>query len=109
MPQFLVDHNVPIKVYHWLCREKFQTTYVADIDPEIPDREIAKIAEEGNFIVITNDRDFLDLSLLFPNLSVIVFAFRDQKAEVRIEALKKVIPELRNQKEKGLLLVLKDH
>jgi predicted nuclease of predicted toxin-antitoxin system len=106
MLKFIVDHNVPFKVVRWLREECYEVLSVGELDPQMPDREIAKLAEHEKAILLTNDRDYLELTFFFPNFSLVIFAFLDQGTAVRITALEKILPQLKNLKE-GTILILK--
>lgn len=92
--KFLIDQNIPLGVVRFLQNKKYNCQLIKEIDPEISDHKIAKIASRENKILLTNDKDFIRLSSLFPKLVVVIFNFHDQSAQIRNQALKSIISEL---------------
>lgn len=95
MLRFFVDQNVPNNVSSFLLDLDYDVKLVRDIDSEMTDNSVLKIAEKEQRIVVTNDKDFLRLSLNYPEVDIIVFAFKNQSAKCRIESLKKLLPKLK--------------
>ena len=96
MLRFFVDQNVPNKVSSFLMDLAYDVRLVRDIDYDMSDSTVLAIAQKENRIVITNDKDFLRLSLSYSDVDIIVFAFKNQSAQCRIESLKKILPKLKN-------------
>lgn len=48
MFSFLIDHNVPKSVGLFLLRKKYNIKLVKDVDPEMPDMQVIKLAIEEN-------------------------------------------------------------
>lgn len=95
MLRFFVDQNVPNKVSNFLKDLAYDVKLVRDIDPGMSDSKVLQIAESESRILITNDKDFLRLALTFLNVDIIVFAFKNQSAQCRIDALEKILPKLK--------------
>ena len=58
--RFLVDECTGPKVAHWLRKEGHDVFSVYEEARGIDDDEIMKIAFKNYFIIITNDKDFID-------------------------------------------------
>ena len=56
--RFLADENIPFYTVRKLRNCGCDITWVTEISPGISDREVIKLAESGNRIIITFDRDF---------------------------------------------------
>jgi predicted nuclease of predicted toxin-antitoxin system len=96
MLKFFVDQNVPNKVSSFLVNCDYDVRLVRDIDSGMSDSKVLEIAQKENRIVVTNDKDFLRLSLNYSDVDIIVFAFKNQSSKCRIESLKKILPRLKN-------------
>lgn len=92
---FLLDHNVPKSIGDFLGQAGYGVQFVKEIDPEISDKKLIKWAISEQKILITNDKDFLNLSNFYPEADVILFDFLDQSSRVRINALEKILPHLK--------------
>ncbi len=103
MRRFLLDHNVPLSVAAYLKGEGHDVLLVRDTDPEMADSDVLQLALQEQRIVLTNDGDFMGLAPFYPDTDIILFACRQQGAEVRIQALRKTLPDLRQSI--GLLIV----
>ncbi len=79
MRKFLIDVNVPKDLWLLLKEEGFAFHCLHDIDREMPDREVVKLALKKGYIVVTCDKDFSVLQKLFPKLEVIIFQAKTQE------------------------------
>ncbi len=95
MLKFLVDHNVPKSVSLFLMAKKYNVKLVKEVDPEMSDLQVVKLAIQDNRIVITNDKDFISLSVKYPNVNIVLFDYFSQSPELRISGLRQVLPELK--------------
>lgn len=94
MLKFLVDQNIPKSVSLFLSKQKFNVKLVKSVDNEMTDKEVVRLALAEKRIILTNDRDFLDLGMRNKNANIIVFECFSQTSELRISLLKKVIPSI---------------
>ena len=64
--KFLVDAQLPYQLKHWLLAKGFDAIHTRDLPAQnlSADREIAKVADDDNRVVITKDSDFLKLHIL---------------------------------------------
>lgn len=94
MLKFLVDHNVPKSVSFFLKRKRFNVTLVKDINPEMTDLQVVALAKKENRIVISNDKDFISLSVKHSGVDMILFNYLNQSSDIRITGLKRILPKL---------------
>lgn len=95
MLKFLIDHNVPKSVGHFLKKRTFDVKFVKDLNPEMTDLQIVILARREQRIVVSNDKDFISLSVLNSDVDIILFNYLSQAAEIRIGGLKKILPKLK--------------
>ncbi len=94
MFKFFIDHNVPKSVTVFLKKEKFNVLSVQDINPEMTDLQIIELAKKEKRIIVSNDKDFISLSVKHGGIDMILFDYFNQSAEIRIDGLKKILPNL---------------
>ncbi len=94
MLKFLVDHNVPKSVSGFLKKQKHNVKLVKDVDASMTDLQVLNLAEGEGRIMVSNDKDFIALSVKCSNVDMILFSYLDQSAEVRISGLKKILSKL---------------
>lgn len=94
MLKFLIDHNVPKSVSVFLKKQRCNVKLVKDVNPEMTDLQVLGLAEEENRIVVSNDKDFISLSVKYSTVDMILFSYLSQSAEVRISGLKKILPNI---------------
>ncbi|MEK9167088.1 MAG: DUF5615 family PIN-like protein [Patescibacteria group bacterium] len=95
MLKFIIDHNVPKSVGIFLQKAKYNVKFVRYINPEMSDLQIINFAAEEKRIIISNDKDFRYFSVKYRNVDMILFSYISQQADVRIDGLKQVLPELK--------------
>jgi predicted nuclease of predicted toxin-antitoxin system len=103
MLKFLIDENIPKSVSLFLIKQKCDVKLARDIRTELTDKEILQIALKEKRIILSNDKDFIDLALNHKDLNIILFNFMNQGSDIRISALKKILPNLKGQF--GILLL----
>ena len=96
MLKFLIDHNVPKSVTDFLKKQKYNLKLVKDINATMTDLQVLSLAEEEGRIIVSNDKDFVSLSVKYSNIDMILFSYLNQSAEIRISGLKKILPKLRS-------------
>jgi predicted nuclease of predicted toxin-antitoxin system len=95
MLRFLVDHNVPKSVSVFLKKNKYDVLLVKEVNAEMKDTSVIKLALKEKRIVLSNDKDFLHLASRFTKADIILFDFLSQSPEVRIAGLKMILPKLK--------------
>jgi len=58
--KFFADESVEKAVVDWLRDQNFDVVYIAERAPSISDKEVIKFANNGDRILITNDKDFME-------------------------------------------------
>jgi predicted nuclease of predicted toxin-antitoxin system len=96
MLKFLIDHNIPRSVGVFLKQKGYNVKLVKDVDPQMTDLQLLKVAKDEDRIVLSNDKDFITLSQKFRNVDMILLSYFDQSSEIRIKGLKKVLPALKS-------------
>lgn len=96
MLKFLIDHNVPRSVCVFLKKKKYDVKLVKDINPEMTDSQVVAVAREEKRIIVSNDKDFVNLSFGNIDVDMILFDYFDQTSDVRIAGLKKILPKFSN-------------
>lgn len=96
MLKFLVDHNIPKSVGSFLKKLKYNVKLVKDVNPEMTDLQLLQLAKKEKRIVLSNDKDFIELSVRHNNIDMILFNYSNQSADIRIAGLKHILPKLAN-------------
>lgn len=105
MLKFLVDHNIPKSVSGWLIARTYDVKLVKDINPEMSDRSVADIAIREERILLTNDSDFVGLYAREGKGDCIIFSLESQGSDLRIKALERILPDMKEGKSFGLLIL----
>lgn len=103
MLRFLIDENVPKSVSLFLIKQKYNIKLARDIKSELTDKEVLQIAIKEKRIILSNDKDFIDLAMHHREVNIVLFDFLNQGSDIRITALKKILPKLKGQF--GILLL----
>lgn len=96
MLKFLIDNNIPKSVGVFLKAKKYDVKFVQDLNPEMTDLQVIAVARRENRIILSNDKDFVALSLGNADVDTILFSYLSQSAEIRIAGLKQILPELKS-------------
>lgn len=96
MLKFLVDHNVAKSISDFLKQQKFNVKLVKDVDATMTDLNVMNLAKKEGRIIVSNDKDFIGLSVKHNSVDMILFSYLSQSAELRISGLKKILPKLEN-------------
>lgn len=60
--KFLADESVDFRLIDALRKEGFEVDSIHEMSPSMSDDEVLKCSHTGNFILITEDKDFGDLA-----------------------------------------------
>lgn len=93
--KFLIDHNIPKSVGVFLKKQNFDIKLVKDINIQLSDLDLIKLAKQENRIILSNDKDFISLNLRYPTVNMILFSLNSQNAEIRIQAIQDIIPKIK--------------
>jgi hypothetical protein len=58
------------------------------------DLQIVQYAKEHKLIILSNDKDFIALSLKYTTVDMILFSYFSQKSDIRIEGLKSILTKI---------------
>ncbi len=94
MLKFLIDHNVPKSVSDFLKKRKFDVKLVKDVDAAMTDLRVLDLAKNEGRIIVSNDKDFISLSVRYSTVDMILFSYLTQSAGVRISGLQKILRKL---------------
>lgn len=65
--QFLANENFPLPSIVLLRKAGYSVSSVAELFPGLSDREVIKKAQEGNFVILTFDKDYGELLFKYGN------------------------------------------
>ena len=96
--KFLVDVGVGIKVERWLISHGYDTKSVRDINPQMLDEEILKIAVSGKRMVITMDKDFGELvyNSGLPHAGVLLLRLEEAAFEEKVKVIENILEKYSN-------------
>jgi predicted nuclease of predicted toxin-antitoxin system len=105
--RFLVDGCTGPKVAQWLRKQNFEVFSVFDDARGINDDKIIEKAYTGNWILITNDKDFREKVYRegFPHKGIIFLRLEDERASVKIETLRQLLKNYKDELENNFVVV----
>jgi len=97
--KFIADINVEKPIVDYLKEKGYDVKWFSDYNCEILDQDLLKIARAEKRILITNDKDFGELTFLQKKLSsgIILLRIKRQKADDKVKILKKVFQNYRDK------------
>ena len=105
MVKFLIDQNIPQGVVSWLIEQGLDVRSVKSVDPQMPDAAVLEICRQENRVLLTNDKDFIGLCIGTRSVNCIVFRMQSQSSFIRIKALGKILPEIKKDKNLGVVIL----
>lgn len=107
--KFLTDENVAVSLVKSLRNMKFD---VKDVKEEklygLKDKELLKLGAKEDRVIITHDKDFINLALAkdLQNRGIILLRFKNQKAlKIQITLLKFLNSNLKDKANKGVIIL----
>ena len=96
--KFLVDVGVSIKVERWLINHGYDTKSVRDINPQMLDEEILRIAVSEKRMVITMDKDFGELvyNSGLPHTGVLLLRLEEAASEEKVKVIENILGKYSN-------------
>jgi predicted nuclease of predicted toxin-antitoxin system len=93
--RFLVDECTGPAVSRWLKRQGFEVFSVYDEARRIDDEEVLQKAFAGNWILVTNDKDFGNKVSRErrPHRGVVFLRLDDERSSSKIETLRRLLEE----------------
>jgi predicted nuclease of predicted toxin-antitoxin system len=103
MEKFLADESVDYLIVTHLREGGYEVEAIVEINPSISDEEILEMANNLKAILITEDKDFGELTyrLRKPNQGIILIRLSGMEAEEKVGKVRQVfenyLAELRNR------------
>ncbi|MDL5049137.1 DUF5615 family PIN-like protein [Oscillatoria amoena NRMC-F 0135] len=94
--KFLIDNQLPLKLRDYLNTKGFEASHVLDLKMDVAsDRSIWAFARQNDFILVSKDEDFLQLSCLHSREVIVIHvAVGNCRNKALIEAFEKVLPQI---------------
>ena len=91
--RFLPDVNVEKGIVDYLLRKGYDVKWIPDYNCEIDDKGLLALANNEKRVLITNDKDFGELTFLQKQHSVgiILLRVKGQKVKDKVELIEKLI------------------
>jgi predicted nuclease of predicted toxin-antitoxin system len=91
--RFIADVNVEKVIVDYLSENGYDIKWVPDYNCEILDEELLNVANTEKRILITNDKDFGELTFLQKKLStgIILIRVKGQRAEDKVKLIKRLL------------------
>lgn len=95
MKKILADESVDFRIVRSLRDENYQVEAIIELNPGIRDDEVLAFANEIDAILLTEDKDFGELTyrLRKPNKGILLFRMSGESIDTKIRLLKKVLEE----------------
>lgn len=93
MIKFIADVNLEKPVIDFLRENGYDVLWVPDYNCEISDKDLLVLANTQNRVLLTNDKDFGEITFLQKKLSagIILFRVKEQNAQDKIILIKKLL------------------
>ncbi len=91
--KFIVDVGVSKKVEDWLQIQEYNIKTIRSIDPRMSDKEVLKLAESENRMVITMDKDFGELvyNSGLCHAGVLLLRLEEATSQEKVKIIKKIL------------------
>jgi len=95
MKKMLADESVDFRIVRSLREENYQVEAIIELNPGISDEEVLTLANEVDAILLTEDKDFGELTyrLKKPNKGILLFRMSGESIETKVQLLIKVLKE----------------
>jgi predicted nuclease of predicted toxin-antitoxin system len=105
--KFLADVNIERPIVEFLQENGYDTKWIPDLDCKMVDQQLLEMANKEKRILITNDKDFGELTFRQKRIStgIILFRVKNQKSRDKIRLLQKLLL-VYGHKLKGNFIVL---
>jgi predicted nuclease of predicted toxin-antitoxin system len=93
MAEFLADESVDFRVVESLRKAGYKVEAVIEVDPGISDDQVLQIANELEAILLTEDKDFGELTfrLKKPNQGIILIRMSGNPIEEKMQKIMQVL------------------
>jgi predicted nuclease of predicted toxin-antitoxin system len=91
--KFIADVNVEKAVVDFLRTEGYDVKWIPDFNRRMPDESLLKLANKERRILVTNDKDFGELTFLQRKCSagVILIRVKGRKTSDKVKLMEKVL------------------
>ena len=91
--RFLADVNIEKGIVDCLQNKRYDVKWIPNYNCGMNDEDLLKLAKDERRILITNDKDFGELTFLQKKISVgiILFRVKDQDSKKKAELMEKLI------------------
>ncbi|MBI5183224.1 MAG: DUF5615 family PIN-like protein [Nitrospinae bacterium] len=97
--KFIADVNVEKAIVDYLTQNGYDIKWIPDYNCEIPDEDLLDLANAERRVLITNDKDFGEITFLQKKLytGIILIRIKGQKTEDKVKLFKKLIKNYSNK------------
>ena len=105
--KFVADVNLEFAVVEEIRSMGYEVVWIADLNPGMKDSELLAFAEEGKYILITNDKDFGELVFRQKKLTagVVLLRIKGQDVRVKLDRVRKLLEDFRDKLERKFVVV----
>ena len=108
--RFIADVNVEKILVDYLIGNGYDVKWIPDYNRKMFDDELLDLANREKRILITNDKDFGEITFLQRKLSmgIILIRVKGQKAEDKVKLFKKLLQNYRDKLLKHFTVITKE-
>ena len=108
--KFIADVNVEKILVDYLIGNGYDVKWIPDYNRKMFDDELLDLANREKRILITNDKDFGEITFLQRKLSmgIILIRVKGQKAEDKVKLFKKLLQNYRDKLLKHFTVITKE-
>ena len=108
MIRFLADVNIEKGIVDYLSQNGYDIKWITDFNCEISDEDLLKMANDEKRVLITNDKDFGELTFLQKQSSagIILLRIKGQNTTEKVGLIQKLMMNYREKIENHFVLTL---
>ncbi len=104
--QFLIDENIPQWIIQWLLQKE---QIVIDVKKseyvQWQDHALAQLASDTSYIVVTFDKDFLEVRQTISSFGCILFSLKKLKKETLLSSMREILNDYQDTLRKKSFLI----
>ncbi|MCB9282635.1 MAG: DUF5615 family PIN-like protein [Lewinellaceae bacterium] len=110
MEKFLADESVDFRIVTHLREDGYEIEAIVEINPSISDEEVLTLANEMEAILVTEDKDFGELTyrLKKPNQGIVLIRMSGVQIEEKIEKIRQVLENYLEDLRRKFTVISKD-
>ena len=91
--RFLADTNMESRVVDHMAKNGYDVKHIPDYDPEMSDEALVELAREEHRILLTNDKDFGELTFMQRKISagIILLRVKGQSVAEKVRLMDKLL------------------